>query len=125
MRVNGTFSDLCTSSTGSPQGCVLSPLLYILYTDDCRSLHNDRFIIKFADDSAIVSLLQDHERNHGPVVDDFVKWCKSSFLELNIDKTKDMCIDFRRDAPQADVTTINGKEVEIVEKYKYLGSILI
>ena len=124
VRVNGTFSDVCISSTGSPQGCVLSPLLYILYTDDCRSRHDERFIIKFADDSAIVSLLQDHEINHGPVVDDFVKWCKSSFLELNIDKTKDMCIDFRRDAPQIDVTIINGNEVEVVEKYKHLGSML-
>ena len=72
VRVNDTFSDVCISSTGSPQGCVLSPLLYILYTDDCRSRHDERFIIKFADDSAIVSLLQDHEINHGPVVDDFV-----------------------------------------------------
>ena len=37
VRVNNTFSDLLHTSTGSPQGCVLSPLLFILYTDDCRS----------------------------------------------------------------------------------------
>ena len=29
--VNGCFSELSLTCTGSPQGCVLSPLLYILY----------------------------------------------------------------------------------------------
>lgn len=38
-------------STGSPQGCVLS---YILYTDDRCSQHVNRHILKFADDCAIV-----------------------------------------------------------------------
>ena len=56
VRVNGVYSEKLLSSTGSPQGCVLSPLLYILYTDDCRSQHTNRHILKFADDSAIVSL---------------------------------------------------------------------
>ncbi len=44
VRVNRTFSDTLITSTGSPQGCVLSPLLYILYTNDCVSRHTDRFI---------------------------------------------------------------------------------
>ncbi len=44
VKVHSTFSDTFITSTGSPQGCVLSPLLYILYTDDCVSRHRDRFI---------------------------------------------------------------------------------
>ena len=55
--VNGCFSELSLTCTGSPQGCVLSPVLYILYTDDCRSNHLNRFLAKFADDSALLSLL--------------------------------------------------------------------
>jgi hypothetical protein len=34
VKVNGCLSERRVSSTGSPQGCVLSPLLYILYTND-------------------------------------------------------------------------------------------
>ena len=53
--VNGCFSELSLTCTGSPQGGVLSPLLYILYTDDCRSNHLNRFLVKFADNSALLS----------------------------------------------------------------------
>ena len=42
--VNGKFSDMRLTHTGSPQGCCLPPLLYILYTDSCRSAHADRFL---------------------------------------------------------------------------------
>lgn len=53
---------------------MLSPLLYVLYTDDCRSRYANRFMVKYADDSAIVSLLHVDENDHGLVADDFVQW---------------------------------------------------
>ncbi len=33
----GKFASTRTISTGAPQGCVLSPLLFSLYTNDCTS----------------------------------------------------------------------------------------
>lgn len=57
VLVNNIFSDLLYTSTGSPQGCVLSPLLFILYTDDCRSTESNYHLVKFADDSLTVSAL--------------------------------------------------------------------
>lgn len=99
-----------TLCTGSPQGCVLSPWLYILYTYDCCIQHDNRLIIKFADDSVIVSLLNTHENAHGPVIDDFVSWCEDAFLHLNISKTKDMSIDFRRLPPALEHTVIMGED---------------
>ena len=68
VRVNGVLSDQISTSTGSPQGCVLSPLLFILYTNMCRSSQEDRYILKYADDSVIVSLLKDKDTGHGPIV---------------------------------------------------------
>ena len=37
VLANKAFSDLSFTSTGSPQGGVPSPLLFILYTHDCKS----------------------------------------------------------------------------------------
>ena len=37
VLVNGAKSNILLSNTGSLQVCVLSPLLFILYTDSCRS----------------------------------------------------------------------------------------
>lgn len=45
----------------------------------------------------IVSLLTDHEPEHGPVLKEFIKWCKSAFppSSINVSKTKEMQFDFR------------------------------
>lgn len=124
VRVNATLSSRQSTSTGSPQGCVLSALLYILYTNDCRSNHDSRFIVKYADDSVIVSLLDNNEDGHGPVLNDFLSWCSDAFLDLNISKTKEVCIDFRRATSPTLTSTIQGQSVEIVSSYKYLGTII-
>lgn len=38
-----------------------------------------------------MSLQENNEICHGPVVDDFVKWCDDACLQINVD----MVIDFR------------------------------
>ena len=108
--------------TGSPQGCVLSPLLYILYTDDCHSNRENSYLIKFADDSALLSLLLGTRDGHHVALDDFTEWCDEPYLDLNVNKTKEVIVDFRRYTYGA--IQIRGETVEIVHSYKYLGMIM-
>ena len=121
--VNGCFSELSLTCAGSPQGCVLSPLLYILYTDDCRSNHLNRFLVKFANDSALLSLLQGSEQCHGPALTELVDWYDNSYLDHNVTKTKEIIVDFRRQEHSPRKIIIHNNEVEILSKYKYLGTI--
>ena len=41
----------------------------------CQSHYENRLILKYADDSVVVSLLRGGESSHGPVIDDFLRWC--------------------------------------------------
>lgn len=55
-------SPIIVLNTGAPQGCVLSPLLYILYTNDCQSPVTTTHYFKYADDTNILALLnQDND----------------------------------------------------------------
>ncbi|KAF7642655.1 hypothetical protein LDENG_00253780, partial [Lucifuga dentata] len=57
VRLGPYTSPSLTLSTGAPQGCVLSPALYSLYTYDCRPTHPTNTIIKFADNTTVVGLI--------------------------------------------------------------------
>ena len=88
-------------------------------------MHANSHILKFVDDSVIVSLLDNSETEHGPVVDDFISGCNDFHLSINVTKTKDMLIDFRKTQPtNVAPTIIQDKVVEIVSEYKYLGNII-
>ena len=44
--------------TGGPQGCVLSAFLFIIYTNDMRAPNQNSYIIKYADDTLILGLVE-------------------------------------------------------------------
>lgn len=47
-----------TLNTGAPKGCVCSPVLFTLYTNECRSHTTNNCINKLTDDTAISSLMK-------------------------------------------------------------------
>ena len=51
-------------------------------------------------------------------------WCSTTFLHLNVSKTKEMCIGFRCNRTDISPIVINGEPVEQVDSFKYLGVVL-
>ncbi len=62
VRLGKVTSRTFTLSTGAPQGCVLSPLLFSLYTNDCISKDPSVKFLKFADDTTVISLIKGWRR---------------------------------------------------------------
>ena len=52
VRVGKNTSATLILNMGAPQGCLLSPLLYSLFTHDCMARLNSNTIITFADDNS-------------------------------------------------------------------------
>ncbi|KAK3568136.1 hypothetical protein QTP86_031239, partial [Hemibagrus guttatus] len=50
-------------NTGSPQGCVLFPLLFSLYTNGCTTGHQSVKLLKFADDTTLIGLISDRDES--------------------------------------------------------------
>ena len=79
---------MLTFNTSSPQGCVLSPHLYSLFTQDCVAAHDSNTIIKFADDTTVVGLITNNEKTaYREDVSDLAMWFQDNNLSLNVSKT--------------------------------------
>ncbi|KAI3363489.1 hypothetical protein L3Q82_011579 [Scortum barcoo] len=88
-------SSTITLNTGAPQGCVLSPFLYSLFTHDCRPMYGSNSITKFADDITVIGL---------------------------ITKLRELIVDFRKVKREThDPIHINGMAVECVSSFRFLG----
>ncbi len=122
VRMGNNTSSPLTLNTGAPQGCVLSPLLYSLYKHDCAATHSSNVIIKFADDTTVIGLITDNDETaYRAEVSTLAKWCQENHLSLNIDKTKELVVDFRRQNREHTPITINKTPVERVNSFKFLG----
>ncbi|KAK3530839.1 hypothetical protein QTP70_002870 [Hemibagrus guttatus] len=77
VRLGTHVSDLQHISTGSPQGCVLSLLLFSLYTNGCTSGHQSVKLLKFADDTTLIGLISDGDES-GPTGVTLIVWCHSA-----------------------------------------------
>ncbi|KAK3553548.1 hypothetical protein QTP70_004570 [Hemibagrus guttatus] len=78
---------------------------------------------KFSDNSANVGLVtDDSDREYRDLIQDFVDWCQWNCLQINAVKTKELVVDFHRhEHPSPPPVNIQGKDIERVDSYKYLG----
>ncbi|KAI3360698.1 hypothetical protein L3Q82_012843 [Scortum barcoo] len=98
VRVGKNTSSVITLSTGSPQGF-------------CR-----------CHDTTVVGLIRDdNDLAYREEVEQLVRWCEGNNVILNVDKTKEITVDFRKIQPSHAPLLINNSAVEVVSSTKFLG----
>ena len=86
------------------------------------TIHKTRSCCRL-NDKVLRSLLQGTQDGHGEALDDFTQWRDESYLGLNVNKIKEMIVDFRRQWRTHRAIQIHDKTVEIVIPHNYLGAI--
>ena len=84
VAVEEKYSKYINTNIGSPQGCILSPFLFSIYTNDLIKLSETVDIIKFADDTLVVGKISNDDSNeYFRNIDHVLKWCSTNGLVLN------------------------------------------
>ena len=121
-------STLKQIKTGVPQGSILGPLLFSIYINDLVTVNSKFKFVMYADDTTIYFDIEDFNNdeieNH--INNELNKvniWLKQNMLSLNAEKTKCMIFHTRQRHIEPRQFSIDGKEIENVKFFKFLGII--
>ena len=124
--VNNTLSSSLSVRQGVPQGSVLGPLFYIIYSNDIEdNIKNSGFAF-YADDTVIFSKKKDlaqAETDLQTDLDSITKWCNTNKIYINSAKTKAMFFGSKAKIASIKLPSfnINDQDIQRVKTYTYLG----
>lgn len=124
IKQNTEYSDLKDIRAGVPQGSVLGPVLYLLYTHDIPQTPGT-LTATFADDTAILAVSDNIENATSKLqgaLNNIHNWTKRWRIKLN--ETKSIHINFTNRKVQYLPITINNNSIPHANTAKYLGMTL-
>lgn len=121
VRQGNAYSELCEINAGVPQGAILSPLLYTIYTSDIPT-RDDTLTATFADDTAILGQSRNREDASKRVqeqLNELSVWLRRWRVKMNANKSTQITFALR--PGNCPPLVLNGVAVPQEQKVKYLG----
>lgn len=124
VKYKGVFSKHESVKIGVPQGTILGPLLFLLYINDIFSAVDQKYLLSYADDTAILCAGDNWDvvqRDMNGVLKIVHSWLKNNQLTLNVGKTVYLTFSCYSDSIPKSVISINNEIIRRVDSCKYLG----
>ena len=121
VSYGGELSDYCPVGASVPQGSVLGPILYTIYTADIPT-HPNTVIATFADDTCILSDNQDPSRTSQILqehLSSIQTWCRRWRMKVNEAKSAHVTFTLRR--KPCPPVTFNNAPIPTPAQVRYLG----
>jgi hypothetical protein len=120
--VNNATSEPKYVYASVPQGCVLSPILFNVMTNDLRC-PGQALTVKYADDLTLIKQtnLQDGMNEELGFI---ANWAEQNHMLINTKKTQVMTINFSRQRAATPCLVLNGDKLEATNSMKLLGMTL-
>ena len=123
VKIGNTLSEWSQMNAGVPQGTLLGPSTFLLHINDLKT---ECHSIKYVDDTTIWETC-DKKGDNSKIqnaANQTYEWCESNNMKINIDKTKEILINFSKKQTPIKPITLNNKEIERVSNSKLLGVII-
>ena len=109
-------------SSGTPQGSIISPILFACLMSTLKTASKNAIFVKYADDVTLITWYT-HQSNLQREIDNLLDWCKSNDMKINPSKTKIIHHCGKKHSLPPSVT-INSTRIDVCSEAKFLGVIL-
>ena len=130
VKYGNELSESHKLDMGSPQGAVLSPLLFLVLLHDIEKVRlGDNELLLYADDICLISKIAQfnkgyHDKkvlsNHQQAINNLSQYLSDNGLTFSGEKTQFMAVSRKRDRHNCRIY-VNGAEVKHQDHIKYLG----
>lgn len=127
VAMHGDRSTSRPIAAGVPQGSILAPFLYNIYTNDIPVNTDTSDLALYADDAAILvqsESIEMIETNLQVTLDTISAWFRDWRINVNADKTTATFFTRRRTRPKPPNVTLLGQHLTWTITSKYLGVVL-